>query len=182
MRAFFMSWSRKLIEPPVVTVEVDVAGGGVLGCEDLGPEELGGGIGVGDGDVPRAGVGHERLIDGGLAGSPAPIGFQDEELGHEPAGLAAGEWAFVNDEGEAGDFVTGHDEIRKAPEAVEEIILIAAIGADRKRHEGGHVVEVELDQVGDDWLLVGARWGEVNGHPEKLGEEGDGSKVIATRP
>lgn len=150
------------MQSPVVAVEVDVASGRGVGSEGFVPEGLGPHVGVWDGDVPLAGVGGEGLLDRGLAGAPAPIGFEDEELCHEPAWVAAGEWAFVDDEGEAGDLVVGHDEVGKAPEAVEEVVLVATIVAHRERHELGHVVEVELDQIGDDGLLIGLRGDEAD--------------------
>ncbi|MFK4812593.1 hypothetical protein ACI3KW_20555 [Devosia sp. ZW T5_3] len=68
--------------------------------------------------------------------------------------VAAGQGAFVDDQSEAGDLVACHDSIGEAPEAVEEIVGEATIWLDRERHELGHVVEIELDQIGHERLLV----------------------------
>ena len=79
---------------------------------------------------------------------------EHEKFGYEPARLTAGERALVDDEDKASEFTANVDQVWETPEAIEKIVFEAPVEPDRERHAFGHVVEIELDQVGDGEALI----------------------------
>src|SRR5690606_595940 len=104
------------------------------------PRSLGPECGQRNGDVPFARMPQQNGTEGRPAKTLTPIGLEDEELGHEKARGETGERALVDYQGKARDLVARINQVREAPEAVQEAVLEAAIRPHGKRHALSHVV------------------------------------------
>ncbi len=87
-------------------------------------------------------------------------GSEDEELGHEPAGVSPGDRTSVNHKSEACQLVGHPDQVGVLPELIQQIVLIGAVVPDCEAVIGGHVVKVKLDESFDDGAVPGTSEGQ----------------------
>ncbi len=119
-----------------------------------------------DADGPRTGERAPDLMRNLGSNSVPAISAEDEEFGDVTSGLASGNGRFLFDQYKACPMAVGFDEKRvpawRAP--IERQVRIAKlpVRAQVNVKEFAEVVDVELEQVGDDRLLFGRRGDEVD--------------------